>query len=307
MFLKRFLHLLPGGPFADGLHAYNEGDYERACDLFRALVVQTTGREREKAAFHLSEACLQAAERLVEEGRREPAVELYREALALHPEYADAHNRLGENLLVLGRRMEARKEFQAALARNPRFVRARVNLVRCLVAGGDPATALEGLLELQKQSPPLLREQVRELYRRCREGDLAEMQAALEAFDAGRPDELELRKAQALEAIQRNDNGLAISLLAQLLAEHEEYADLHHLLGLAYGNAGLLDDAILEFRRALTLNPNLTKARINLGVSLLESGRLAEAAAELRAAEAEEPYHPLVLNALRELSALTEA
>jgi len=307
MFLRRLLRFLPGGPYAEGLRAYDTGDYEAARRRFRAYLDQPAPRFRDKAAFHLCEACVQAGEKALEAGRYETAATRLREALALHPEYADVHNKLGEALLLLGRRQEAVASFRDALRHNPRYYRARLNLARALLAEGEPEAAMEALVEMQRACPPLLRGQAADLVRRCREGDLEAMRAALEQFRNAAPDEFDLRRAQALEAIHRGDNGLAVSILAGLLQTHGHYADLHHLLGLAYGNAGMLDDAILEFRRALELNPRLTKARINLGVSLLEGGQYAEAAAELRAAEEAEPCNPLVLNALRELATLTEA
>ncbi len=307
MFLRQLLRFLPGGPYTEGLRAYDVGDYAAARRAFRAYLALPEGRYRDKAAFHLCESCIQAGEHALDEGRAQEAVDFLREALTLHPEYADVHNKLGEALLQLGSRDEASASFHDALARNPRFYRARLNLARALLAGGDSAAAIDALVEMQRVCPPLLKGQAAELVRQCREGDVAQMQAAIEQFTGAAPSELDLRRAQALEAIQRGDNGLAVSILAGLLESHGQYADLHHLLGLAYGNAGMLDDAILEFRRALELNPRLNKARINLGVSLLEAARYTEAGAELRLAEEAEPCNPLVLNALRELTTLTEA
>ncbi len=307
MLLQRLLRYLPGGLFAEGLRAYNDGDYLAARTLFRDAVKQAAGHGGERIEFYLCETCIQVGDQEADAGRTDEAAAAYSEALELHPEYADVHNKLGETLLRAGRRAEAIVSFQQALGVNPRFYGARLNLVRVLLAEGNPAPAIEALLALQKQCPPLLREKAAALYKQCQEGDLASASAALEELQSSQPDELELKKGQALEAIQRGDNGLAIAILANLIARRGDYADMHHLLGLAYGNAEMLDDAILEFRRALDLNPYLTKARINLGVSLLETARYGEAAEELRRADAEEPYNPLIMNALKELEALTEA
>ena len=307
MLLRQLLRFLPGGSWAEGLRAYAAGDYERARRAFREHLARPGGRYREKAEFHLCEACIQAGEEALAQARPRDAALCFQEALALHPEYADVHNKLGEALLLTGRRAEALDAFAGALARNPRFYRARLNLVRAHLAAGETALAVDALAAFQRECPPLLRAQAAELFRLCRDGDLAAMRVAVERIGAAEPDELALHRAQALAAVQRGDNGLAISLLAGMLERHGQYADLHHLLGLAYGNAGMLDDAVLEFRQALELNPGYTKARINLGVSLLEGGRYREAEAELRLADEAEPYNPLVLNALRELGALLEA
>jgi protein O-GlcNAc transferase len=307
MFLHQLLRMLPGGPWAEGLRAFSAGDYDGARRAFRDYLDRPGGRYRDKAEFHLCEACIQGGEEALAQGRAAEAALRFQEALALHPEYADVHNKLGEALEQLGRRDEAVTAFTGALARNPRFYRARLNLARVHLAAGDTAPAIDALASFPAHCPPPLRAQASDLVRLCRDGDLAAMRDAVDRLADARPDELALRRAQALAAVQRGDNRLAIALLGGLLEQHGHFADLHHLLGLAYGNAGMHDDAVLEFRQALAINPNYMRARINLGVALLEAGRCGEAAVELRLADEAEPYNPLVINALRQLQSVPEA
>jgi len=60
-------------------------------------------------------------------------------------------------------------------------------------------------------------------------------------------------------------------------------------LGVLYHRRGLRMEAIEQFRRAIAINAAYLKARSNLGVVLMEIGRLAESRAELRAAMTVEP------------------
>ena len=56
-----------------------------------------------------------------------------------------------------------------------------------------------------------------------------------------------------------------------------------------YKNKGLTDEALGEFRRAISIAPRYTRAHNNLGVTLLELGRVDAAAAEFRSVLALEP------------------
>ena len=59
--------------------------------------------------------------------------------------------------------------------------------------------------------------------------------------------------------------------------------------GLALAEAGQAAGAENSFRLALQLDPHAHRARYNLGLLLAQAGRLTEAAAALRAAEADAP------------------
>jgi Flp pilus assembly protein TadD len=307
MLLRNLFRFLPRGAFAEGVCALQAGDFATARERFRASLSEGSGRPRERLEFQLCEACIQHGDELATGGDLAGASDAYREALTLHCEYADVHKKLGDALRRAGALDLAAASLRRALELNPRFYGARLSLARVLSQAGDLTGTAETLGLLLGQCPPLLRQRIAEAVDRCRAGDGSAVAAAFDELEGAQPDELDAKKSQALEAIQRGDNGLAIALLADLIARRGDYADLHYLLGLAYGNAAMLEDAMLEFRRALELNPGLTKARINLGITLMETGRHAEAAEELRHADDEEPYNPLVMNALKELATLVEA
>jgi len=91
--------------------------------------------------------------------------------------------------------------------------------------------------------------------------------------------------ARAKERLDAGDAYGAIHLLREVVATGKAFADAHHLLGLAYAMVGQRDAALVEFDRALALNPRYVDAHLNRAVTLNDLGRGDEAAAAFTAAQ----------------------
>jgi tetratricopeptide (TPR) repeat protein len=72
----------------------------------------------------------------------------------------------------------------------------------------------------------------------------------------------------------------------------------HHGLGLAYDDKGMLDEAIFEYKKALTIKPNDAKAHSNLGAAYDKKGMFDEAIFEYKKALAIKPNYAEVHNNL---------
>jgi tetratricopeptide (TPR) repeat protein len=72
----------------------------------------------------------------------------------------------------------------------------------------------------------------------------------------------------------------------------------HHGLGLAYDDKGMLDEAIFEYKKALTIKPNDAKAHNNLGAAYDKKGMFDEAIFEYKKALAIKPNYAEVHNNL---------
>jgi len=93
--------------------------------------------------------------------------------------------------------------------------------------------------------------------------------------------------AQAQGALDRKDFAAAIPLLEKIASAKPDDALPRFELGFAYSGLGKNPQAIAEYRQAISLDPKLAPAHLNLGIALLHSDADPAAAAESfrRAAE----------------------
>jgi tetratricopeptide (TPR) repeat protein len=174
------------------------------------------------------------------------------------PPQAVALNRAGAEALARGDLETADARFSLALEYSPRFVEALVN---------------QGLLELQRGNF----ERARELLMRARRlnADVAQPHHALGilAERQARPDEASRHYYEALAV----DPGFAASRanLARLLFD-----------------AGMLDEALIQFKRLSEVAPDSPEAAQGLAETLLRLGRVDEAEAVTRSARERFPDSP---------------
>lgn len=86
--------------------------------------------------------------------------------------------------------------------------------------------------------------------------------------------------AQALHTSERGELEELIALLHQVLALDADHATARHLLGAALAQVGRIDEALVEFQRAVERNPTMAVARFQYGLLLHTAGQLAAARAQ---------------------------
>ena len=92
-------------------------------------------------------------------GRRPEAIAAFEAALAIDPDYAQAHNNLGALLQLVGRQEPALDHYRRAIALRPDNVEAQVNLGLLLSAQGrltEAVRALDAALDLTPDQPRAL-------------------------------------------------------------------------------------------------------------------------------------------------------
>ncbi|CAG0965394.1 partial protein O-GlcNAc transferase, partial [Rhodocyclaceae bacterium] len=194
---------------------------------------------------------------LQEAGQQEDAVAAYRQALERRPDFAEAHYNLGNALNALGRTDEAIASYRQALTLRPAYAEAGNNLGLVLQVRGMTDEAIAVLREALRARP-----------------DFAAAWTNL---------------GNALQAA--GDLGGAVDAHRVSLRLQPGSPDAHYNLAAALKRQGQMDEAAAEYRRVLATAPEHVATHYNLGNLLREQGRLEEACTAYRAAIDLDPGH----------------
>ena len=248
---------------------------------------------------------------LKDQGKLDEAVACYRRALELKPDYAEAHNNLGIALKDQGKLDEAIACYRRALELKPDYAEAHNNLGNALKDQGklDEAVACyRRALELK----PDYAEAHNNLGNALKDqGKLDEAVACYRRALELKPDYAEAHNnlGNALKDQGKLDE--AVACYRRALELKPDYAEAHNNLGDAFKDQGKLDEAVACYRRALELKPDYAEAHNNLGNALKDQGKLDEAVAcYRRALELKPDYaeaHNNLGNALKDQGKLDEA
>jgi tetratricopeptide (TPR) repeat protein len=248
-------------------------------------------------------------------GRYEQAVEAYRAAVALRPDYAPAQLGLVKALAGAGELDAAREACERVIARHPQLAAAHYELGKIHASQGRLKEALESHAAACRIYPRYgaARYALATAYRRLgRSAEAAEhfeiyeqnksavppaedpLLAAVHALGGGGVTHIaegqRLAAAGKLEAaVQAHLKALEID--PRLLSAHVNLISL-------YGRLGRNADALTHYRAAIEIDPGSDEAHYNYGVLAASQGRAKEAAAAYRKVLAANPRHPEAHNNL---------
>ena len=141
-------------------------------------------------------------------------------------------------------------------------------------------------------------------------GDLRAAEAAYWSILKQAPDDLEVKYALGVLALQTNRYGLGAELLSTVVGASETAAGRVYL-GNALAGLSRSAEALESYERAIALDPGYAPAHINLGHALRWAGRRSEALASYdRATDIDPGFHEALLGraeVLRELNELARA
>jgi len=214
---------------------------------------------------------------LQEAGQSEAAIQQFREAMRLNPDFAEAHYNLALVYEGAGQRQEAIRHWEEALRLEPDFPEAENNLGAALMAQGEVREAIDHYQQAVRLKPGFA-------------GARYNLAVALE--QAGRVREAieeykQVLRYQPESTAARNNLGVALMGQGQVPEAMEQYeqalrikpenTEAHYNLGIALTRLGRIADAITQYEQALRIRPDFAEAHARLGAAFLLTNRIRDA------------------------------
>ncbi|MGH6884527.1 MAG: tetratricopeptide repeat-containing sulfotransferase family protein, partial [Geminicoccales bacterium] len=228
-------------------------------------------------------------------GRYEEAIAFFRQAIALDPGLAEAHDRLGRSLNNLQRLDEAAAAFRESVRLEPGSAEAHNHLGHVLRAQGVLEGAAASFSEALRIAPDFARAHHNLGTVRNEQGRAED---AVECFRRG----LEIERQDAagwtnlgdlLHALDRHDE--AVTAYRRAIAENPRFADAHVRLGGLLWDRGKLPGAMDCYRAALDIEPAHGAALAGMAGVMEVDGRYAEALALIEPFMTGQPGEALVV------------
>ncbi len=226
-----------------------------------------------------AEAAFGRACTLVEQGKPEEAVKLFREVVRARPDHAEARLRLGIGLAERGQRAEAITHFRAALQVRPEAAPVHYNLGVALAEEGKKAEALQSFHEAARLQPDYAVAHYAAANVLGTQGRHEEAVASYRRAVKSRPDYGEAYNNLGLALLEVGRRGQATAVLRHALRLRPQAPESHNNLGLALAAEGRFAEAEACYQEALRLNRRYADALDNLASALKEQGRHEEALA----------------------------
>jgi tetratricopeptide (TPR) repeat protein len=222
-----------GTNLAAGIEALKAGDLDNAEQIFSEALRHGV---RTALVFHNLGVIAQQRHNYT------LAVNRFRQAIALQPEYAPSRLLLGVSLLALGKNAEAIPELQRAARSMPKESQAHLQLVKAYEASGNWIAAVEELQKLVNLNP---------------------------------------QEPEYSYLLGRAWTRLSAWSYERLARLNPNSARLHQARGQDYAVQGKYELAVAAFQQAARSDPKLPEIHLALALLLLELKRADEARAEI--------------------------
>lgn len=301
MFLQSLFKLGTPDPLRRALEHLDSGEPRAALALLEVAVGSDETAVSDTARLYAAEVLLQLGEEAMD-GDPEAARDFFARAAEHQPGWADVHHRLGRLAIEAGDAAAAARHLDQAMTINPDYLAARLDRVQTVLEGA-PGVLEDHFRRLRELCPTELVDDVEDLASLIAADNLAAAIELLSQLRAQLRSVHRERRAQAEQHLRNQDPDRALEVLDEVMEECGRFPDLLHLAGLAWAQKE--DPARAEdcFREALAHNPRFVRARVNLGLALMDQMRLSDAEGEFLAVLDVVEDHPLALAALEELGA----
>lgn len=192
-------------------------------------------------------------------------------AIKHDPGLAEAYNTLGSIRVKQKKFAEAKRDFERAIQLKPAYPQAYANLALAAAGENDFAAAANYIskgVEIDDQKF-FEGQRLVDLYSNIGNGAMQQKMypvaaSAYEKALSAQPNNPELSRNFALAMHQSGRTGEAVDLLEKVVRAGSGTAEMHNSLGLMYAETNRIEEAKIQFRRSLQLNPNFAPAQNNL-------------------------------------------
>ena len=214
---------------------------------------------------------------LAQQGKPAEAADHYRQALQIKSDSAEAHTNWGLALVAQGKLAEAIDHYRQALGIRPDSVEVHTNWGRALAAQGKLAEAIDHYRQALQIKPDYTDALTNWGLALARQGTRAEAAEDYERALRIRPDSAEALNNLGVTLAQQGKAAEAMEHYRQALQIKPEFAEVHINWGVALATQGKLAEAIEHYRRALQIKPDSAEGHNNLGNALADQRKLTEA------------------------------
>ena len=201
---------------------------------------------------------------LYDKGDLEEAIESYNEAVSIKPDYAEAYNNLGNVLTDKGDFEAGINCFTQALKIKPNYHEAYNNIGNALRVKGNEAEALDSYEQALRIKPDYadVHNNIGIVLNNRSDPD-----AAIKSYKQAlkiKPDYAEVYNNMGIAFRDKGDFDAAINSYKQALSIKSDYAEVYNNMGVVLDSIGDPEAAIESYKQALKINPNFAEAKLNL-------------------------------------------
>ena len=202
------------------------------------------------------------------QGDLDAAIQSYKSAIKIKPDYAEAHNNMGHALNSKGDQVGAIKSYAQAIKANPAYVAAHNNMGLVQKDRSNFKLAIKSFNQAIKIKPDYV-----EAYNNMGTTlqDKGDLEGAINCYNKAlsiQPDYSEAHFNMGIALNEKNDQVAAINSYKQAIKIQPDYADALNNMGVAQNSQGDPEAAIQSYKSAIKIQPDYVDAYFNLGVAL---------------------------------------
>jgi len=229
-------------------------------------------------------------------GKLDEAIEAYREAISIKPDFTEAYYNMGIVFQIDGKLSEAIEAYKKAISIKPDYAEACCNMGNAHRDKGELVEAIEAYKKAISIKPDSV-----EMYSNIgsvlqKQGKLPEAIEAYKKAISVKPDYAEAYNNMGNVLKDQGKLEEAIKVFNKAISIKPDFADVFNNMGLILKEQGKLDDAIKAFNEAICIKPDFVEIYSNMGVTLRDQGKLEEAIKVFNKAIAVKPDYAEVYN-----------